>query len=229
MSGFTPPAYADRSLGDVLPAVATALGVDAGLPPSRLELPPARSYVVFLVDALGFELLRDHPEEAPFLHAHLGEPATVGVPSTTATSLTSFGTALTPGRHGVVGFTTRIPGTLDLLNALQWSHKVDPTEWQPHPTAFSRLAAAGVRTTVVNKRDFASSGLTVAGHRGADFVGADRVGERLAAVKEAARHEPSVTYMYDGDLDWTGHRYGCLLYTSPSPRDLSTSRMPSSA
>ena len=25
------------------------------------------------------------------------------------------------------------------------------------------------------------------------------------------------------------HKYGCLLYTSPSPRDLSTSRMPSSA
>ena len=25
------------------------------------------------------------------------------------------------------------------------------------------------------------------------------------------------------------HRYACLLYTSPSPRDLSTSRMPSSA
>ena len=25
------------------------------------------------------------------------------------------------------------------------------------------------------------------------------------------------------------HWYGCLLYTSPSPRDLSTSRMPSSA
>ena len=27
---------------------------------------------------------------------------------------------------------------------------------------------------------------------------------------------------------YKGH-YGCLLYTSPSPRDLSTSRMPSSA
>ena len=26
-----------------------------------------------------------------------------------------------------------------------------------------------------------------------------------------------------------GHKYVCLLYTSPSPRDLSTSRMPSSA
>ena len=28
---------------------------------------------------------------------------------------------------------------------------------------------------------------------------------------------------------WVGRAVGCLLYTSPSPRDLSTSRMPSSA
>ena len=28
---------------------------------------------------------------------------------------------------------------------------------------------------------------------------------------------------------YKGHEYTCLLYTSPSPRDLSTSRMPSSA
>ena len=30
-------------------------------------------------------------------------------------------------------------------------------------------------------------------------------------------------------LDIEGKYYDCLLYTSPSPRDLSTSRMPSSA
>ena len=29
--------------------------------------------------------------------------------------------------------------------------------------------------------------------------------------------------------EWIAIRYPCLLYTSPSPRDLSTSRMPSSA
>ena len=34
----------------------------------------------------------------------------------------------------------------------------------------------------------------------------------------------------DRDYEYTrGHLYSCLLYTSPSPRDLSTSRMPSSA
>ena len=130
------------------------------------------------------------------------------MPSTTATSLTSLGTALTPGTHGVVGFTSRIPGTDDLLNALMWSKSVDPREWQPHPTALGRLAAAGVHTTVVNKREFEGSGLTVAGQRGAEFVGADKVGERMAAAVAASAHGPSLTYLYDGDLDWTGHRHG---------------------
>lgn len=209
-SGFVEPAYEDRSLGDLLPAVARALGVDVGLPPSSFELPPAGSYVVFLVDGMGYELLRDHQEDAPFLHSLLpGQPpATVGVPSTTATSLTSLGTALTPGTHGVVGFTSRIPGTGQLLNALQWSSSVDPREWQPHPTAFDRLAAAGVATTVVNKREFGGSGLTIAGQRGAEFVGADKIGERVAAVLAASGSAPSLTYMYEGDLDWTGHRHG---------------------
>jgi len=191
-TGFVSPAYEDRSLGDVLPAVAAALGVDAGLPITSLRFPEGQRYVVFLIDGLGYELLRDHPDEAPFLHSLLGDqvPATVGVPSTTATSLTSLGTALTPGSHGVVGFTSRIPGTDNLLNALLWDKSVDAREWQPHPTAFARLAASGVHTTVVNKREFATSGLTVAGHRGAEFVGADRVGERLAAVLAASGETP---------------------------------------
>jgi hypothetical protein len=65
-----------------------------------------------------------------------------------------------------------------------------------------------VHTTVVNKREFEGSGLTLAGMRGAGFVGADKVGERMAAAVAASAHRPSVTYLYDGDLDWTGHRYG---------------------
>ena len=32
-----------------------------------------------------------------------------------------------------------------------------------------------------------------------------------------------------GRVVFAGDQHGCLLYTSPSPRDLSTSRMPSSA
>ena len=165
---------------------------------------------MFLVDGLGARLLERYAHAAPFLASLLAsqEPGTSGVPSTTATSLTSLGTGLTPGAHGLVGFTSRVPGTGKLLNALLWDKDVDPVEWQPHPTAFSRLREAGASVTVVNKREFARSGLTLAAHRGADYVGADKVGERIAAAVSASAEQSSLTYLYDGDLDWTGHRYG---------------------
>ena len=207
MTEFLEPAYGVRSLGDVVPAVGAALGL---LEPGGLTLPDGSSYVVFLVDGLGARLLERYAHAAPFLAGQLSESATAtaGVPSTTATSLTSFGTGLTPGAHGLVGFTSRVPGTGKLLNALLWDKDVDPLEWQPHPTAFTRLRELGATVTVVNKREFARSGLTIAAHRGAEYVGADKVGDRIAAAVAASGERGSLTYLYDGDLDWTGHRYG---------------------
>ena len=56
--------------------------------------------------------------------------------------------------------------------------------------------------------------------------GSDNARAALAwAVDEARVRGASV----DAVLVWNQPAYGCLLYTSPSPRDLSTSRMPSSA
>jgi predicted AlkP superfamily pyrophosphatase or phosphodiesterase len=209
VSDFVEPAYGGRSLGDILPAVATALGVDVGFHETSLVLPPAHRYVIFLVDGLGHRLIAEHADQAPYLHVLLTEPGVAGVPSTTATSLTSLGTALSPGEHGLVGFTSRIPGTEKLLNALFWDKQVvDPAEWQPNPSAFARLRKVGVEATVVSKREFMDSGLTLSGFRGADFIEGDKIGERIAAAVTASSVSPSVTYVYDGDLDWTGHRYG---------------------
>ena len=214
-AGFVEPAYGSRSLADVVPAVGAAIGVKVRpgvtvVADDQLVLPEAPAYVVFLVDGLGARLLERHAEAAPYLSSlqSTQAPGTAGVPSTTATSLSSLGTGLPPGAHGLVGFTSRIPGTERLLNALFWDKSVDPKEWQPHATAFSGLRLNGAGVTVINKREFRDSGLTVAAHRGADFVGADRVGERIAAALTASAQRPSLTYLYDGDLDWTGHRYG---------------------
>jgi hypothetical protein len=212
VTGFLDPAYGGRSLADVLPSVAAALGVrDAGWPDGGpLDLPESPAYVLFLVDGLGADLLAAHAHTAPYLASLLGEGSvgTAGVPSTTATSLTSLGTGLTPGTHGVVGFTSRVPGSDRLLNALFWDKDVDPLQWQPHRTGFQSLAAAGVSVTTVNKREFRESGLTIAANRGGEWVDADRVGERIAGAVQSAASTPSLTYLYDGDLDWTGHRYG---------------------
>lgn len=218
--GFVEPAYRQRCLTDVLPAVGQALGcplVDDDVEGGRtvesatgLALPAAPAYVVFLVDGLGQQLLQRYAYAAPYLASLLPDqpPGTAGVPSTTATSLASLGTALPPGAHGMVGYTSRIPGTTRLLNALAWDREVDPVQWQPHPTALERLQRAGVAVTVVNKSEFAESGLTRAAQRGVPFVGADDVAERIAAGVAAGGRTPSLAYLYDGDLDWTGHRYG---------------------
>ncbi|CAM3210540.1 nucleotide pyrophosphatase/phosphodiesterase family protein [Nocardioides dubius] len=201
------PAYADRSLADVVPAVASALGATHG-GPAGLVLPDASSYVILLIDGLGERLLQRYAHVAPFLSSLSGRPGTAGVPSTTATSLTSLGTGLAPGQHGLVGYTARVPGTDQLLNHLLWDQEIDPEQWQPHPTAFSELTRVGVAVSNVNKRHFDGSGLTVAGHRGATFIGADLVGERIAAVVAAAALAPALVYTYEGDLDYTGHRHG---------------------
>ena len=203
------PRYFGGSLADVIPSAVAALGTPGWS--NLLDLPAARSYVVFLVDGLGRNLLRSRAELAPYLTslADGGEPLTCGVPSTTATSLTSLGTGLPPGAHGVVGFTSRIPGTNELLDALKWDRDdIDPCEWQPHETAFGRAAAAGVSTTSVSKRRFEGSGLTVASQRGAEFQGADTIGERISATVRAAAEPTSLTYVYEGELDSTGHHHG---------------------
>ena len=173
-------------------------------------------WVVLLVDGLGDELLADYAVEAPYLSSLRGvmPVLTAAVPSTTATSITSLGTGLVPGRHGVTGYTSRIPGTMRLLNALTWDGSVDPGSWQPHPSMFARIAAAGVEATVVSRGSFQGSGLTQVSQRGAAYVASDTPWERVDDVADvvaaAARsRRRSVTYTYESQLDHCGHQDGC--------------------
>ena len=230
---FVEPAYASRSLGDVVPAVAAALGRPIGETPSDLPLPDAPSYVVFLVDGLGARLIQRHRHVAPFLAGLLdgSETGTAGVPSTTATSLTSLGTGLTPGTHGLVGFTSRIPGTEKLLISLFWDKDVDPLEWQPHPTAFSRMQEAGVAVTVVNKREFRGSGLTVASSRGGGRTsvptGSASGSPPPWSASRAARRSPtSTTATSTGPATSTAspRPSGCSSWPWSTPRSSSCAR-----
>ena len=57
---------------------------------------------------------------------------------------------------------------------------------------------------------FSGTGLTVAALRGGQFLPAATPGERVAVAARQVREagEPSLTYVYYGDLDATGHRHG---------------------
>ncbi len=203
------PAYGQGSVPDLVPSLLAALGARGHT--DVLGLPDRDAYVLLLVDGLGWEALRAAPASAPFLASLPGRAITAPVPSTTATSITSLGTGLPPGRHGVVGYTSRIPGRATLLNALDWDPTVDPERYQPYPTLFARAGLEGVSASVVSRRAFARSGLTRVSLAGARYTGADTPGERVAAVVgalERAAGHPALVYAYESDLDSTGHRHG---------------------
>ena len=205
------PRYGESSLADLLPSVRSAL---TGVGPNVLGLPPARRYVVALVDALGWELLSAYRSDAPYLASLLerGTALTSAAPSTTAVSLASLGTGTVPGRHGVVGYTMADPARSGaVLNTLSWDSASPPQEWQPYRTEFQAAQEAGIAMTSVGRRSFEGSGLTIAGLRGGRYVAADSTGQRIDRVLRAATDAsgPSLVYVYDGDLDWTGHRDGC--------------------
>ena len=55
-------------------------------------------------------------------------------------------------------------------------------------------------------------------------------GGRVSAINRGAKRAfQSVVVEIDGDEAASFEQYSCLLYTSPSPRDATLSRMPSSA
>lgn len=171
------PEYGSGSLADLLPTLAAGQevpGFTAAIP----ELAPADRNCVFLIDGLGWEQIKAHPDEAPFLHSLLptsrggtGRPITAGFPATTATSLASVGTGRPPGEHGLPGYTARNPETGQLMNQLRWKPWTSPKVWQPYPTVFQLADAAGVRTAQVSAPTFEQTPLTKVALSGGSFLG----------------------------------------------------------
>lgn len=175
----------------------------------RVGVPAAPRVCVVLVDGLGHLNLGERSGHAPFLRrASAGcDPVTSTFPSTTATALGTFGTGVAPGGTGMLGYTVRIPGTGALANLVQWSDAPEPERYQPHASTLELLAGAGVAVTSVGPARFAGSGLTRAALRGARYVAAERLDERVDAALAALR-APGLTYLYWGDVDKVGHHEG---------------------
>ena len=203
------PRYVGGWLGSVLPGVASLFGVDTGR--AGLAFPAAERVCVVLVDGLGQRQLEQAAADAPFLTSLLpnGRSLTAGCPSTTATSLASFATGRPPGQHGLVGYEVMDPDRGVLMNELRWEPATDPIRWQPYPTVFESLQATGVPVVKIGNPEFDGSGLTQAALRGGRFVGAERLHSRVElAVDALAGPGPALVYLYWGEVDGTGHRYG---------------------
>ncbi len=165
---------------------------------------------LILIDGLGQDAVNRYGDEFEiFSHLKQVKFLSANFPSTTATSLSTLGTGVLPGVHGMLGYTVRVPRSDNrLLNALKWDERVDPVMWQKVPTLFQRAVADGVSVTHVAAKRYEGSGFTQAALRGAKYVGANGIDEMVLAVSLALKAQPSFVYTYLNTLDSAGHSDG---------------------
>jgi hypothetical protein len=166
--------------------------------------------VLILIDGMGQDAVDKYGDQFPIFD-ELKNVRTIytNFPSTTATSLSTLGTGVLPGVHGMLGYTVRVPRSDNrLLNALKWDERVDPVMWQKVPTLFERAVLSGVSVTHVAAKRYEGSGFTQAALRGAKYVGANGLDEMVTAVSTALVAQPSFVYTYLNTLDSAGHSDG---------------------
>jgi Type I phosphodiesterase / nucleotide pyrophosphatase len=204
------------SICDVLPTAAALLSVDGAVDALGLtaRVGDVRRVVVVLVDGMGWHLLPALAADAPLLASVLDgddgqlEELACTFPSTTPTSLASLATGVAPGRHGILGFTVKLPETDRVLNHIWWRDDPPAGQWQPVPTWFERLQWAGVGARAVLPAAFIGSGLTEAVYRGAQFLAATNDDDYAQLVVDQLRAAPGLVYAYTAALDTAAHLFG---------------------
>ncbi len=201
----------ELNLTDVLPSAAAAVGVPGA--EDRLGIGDSDVVVVCLVDGLGAHDLEEYPELFDALSDARGGSIAAAFPTTTATGLASLGTGLPSGQHGIVGASFWLPEFGRTLHPLHWGSHPPSVAVQPEPTVFEQIEAAGASAVAIGPAAYAGSGLTRAVLRGARYVHAESIDERIGSLEHevsaaGTNNERLVAYVYWPSLDRAGHEHG---------------------
>lgn len=233
-SGTLLPDYRGLGLANVVPTVERHFGLASPIPPLSADaLPPAlldgvETVATLLIDALGYDRLSRALElgRAPHLAALRDRasaslaPITSTFPSTTVTALTTLGTGLPPGRHGITGDKVYDADLGTIVGVMGFASVpagrslgdlgVDPAGWVGLPTVYERLAGVGVASVVLDHAEYENSPLSSINHRGAQFVGCRTISELCAKLRAAIEAGAGRAYIhaYWGNLDTAGHSHG---------------------
>jgi hypothetical protein len=204
------------SICDVLPTAAALLSVSGATDALGVteSVGDVRRVLVVLVDGMGWHLLPAMAADAPLLASVLAGDAGLlselacTFPSTTPTSLASLCTGVTPGEHGILGFSVKLPDSDRVLNHIFWRGDPPAAQWQPVPTWFERLQQAGVEARAVLPAAFLGSGLTEGTCRGAQLHAANHDDDYAQLVVDQLHSAPGLVYAYIADLDTAAHLFG---------------------
>jgi predicted AlkP superfamily pyrophosphatase or phosphodiesterase len=202
--------------------------VTPGLPPAATAGLPGRCETVILIflDAFGWRYFAPRAERYPFLRRFIESgvvsPLTTMFPSTTAAHVTSINTGLTPAASGVFEWFYYEPLQDAIIAPLLFSYAgdrgretlaaegVNPRDLLPRSTLYERLGTSGVRSTIIQHRNYVASSYTRAVCVGADLVPYRTVPEALTALTQRLKTQPGSAYyyLYLDMIDAAAHVYG---------------------
>jgi predicted AlkP superfamily pyrophosphatase or phosphodiesterase len=200
-----------KSLGRLSDVFISALGSITGKD-NRLGFPRVKSSCVVVVDGLGSANLRFRAGHAPLLAKQLNIDGSLmcGFPSTTVTSLTSFATGVRAGEHGLVGyqiFDRQNAKVMNLLTGIETAEEA--AKWQTSKTVAEMANEEGVDCYFVGPAEYEGSGFTHATMRGAKYVAAKSMDDRIKEAKKILdAKSKSLVYLYVPELDQKAHAFG---------------------
>ncbi|WP_353066725.1 alkaline phosphatase family protein [Arcanobacterium hippocoleae] len=185
--------------------------IEAEAARALLGFPSVQRVCVVLVDGLGSLQLQARRGHVPNLRQlNLESKITTVVPSTTAAGISAFGTGMLPGQNAMAGYSLRSPRTGNTFSLIKWDGSgYNAPQWQSEPTLYERLSAAQrAQTAIIQPREYIGSGLSLAAFRGAPAIAAKTLEARLAAATAQFQKGCRMAYVYWGELDKVGHKYG---------------------
>jgi Type I phosphodiesterase / nucleotide pyrophosphatase len=185
------------------------------------------SAILFLVDGFGWHFFEKYASKYPFLERFNREGVASKIssqfPSTTAAHITSINTGKEVGETGIYEWFYYEPLVDRMIAPLLFSYAGDheagtllregvaAEELFPFETLYQKLAKEGVRSVVFQEKGIAHSPYSKALLSGAEVIPFESFPEALDRLVELC-HQPlkAATYffIYFGDIDAVGHRYG---------------------
>ncbi len=228
--GFVHPDYNGHSLVNVANSISMLLGgtptgipLDESLYKDAIDIHGIKKVVMVVLDGFGYEMLLD-AKNAPFFrkfaNAGVLKPITTGFPSTTAASITTINTGLTPQEHGLPEWVIYLNEISMLVNSLPFTSLigneqlagkgVDPSVLYEGTTIYQKLKRQGIPSIAFMHKSLVNTAYTKVMRKGSvaqGFANASdgilELGRKLESVKGKA-----YINFYVDNIDSATHFYG---------------------
>lgn len=181
-----------------------------------------RKIVLIVLDAMGYRNLEKLQKRRTLKILEKGKCliGTSVFPTTTATALTSFCTALTPQEHGMTGYILFLKEFGTLTNMIELSPIGFPRDsllerglnihhFLERETIFQKLKKENVKPVVVTANIFKNTGFSKMHHEGALVKGYHGISDMITTIKKILKEdEKTFIFAYWGLADTLGHRLG---------------------